>query len=155
MFRVLYARRGVGLAAPQVGLGLRLIVIDPGDGSALALINPEIVDRDEREEVDFEGCLSIPGFSGRVRRSAAVKVRTDTVDGETIELDLSGYQARIAQHEIDHLDGILYTQRMDPEEALSVKDPEAIADSIMRGLEPAKSRQPARQAAKKRSRRRR
>jgi peptide deformylase len=140
MFRVLYGLRGVGLAAPQVGLGLRAIVIDPGDGSALALINPEIVDRDEREDTDFEGCLSIPGFRGRVRRSAAVKVRTDTVEGETVELDFSGSLARIAQHEIDHLDGILYTQRMEPGDTLTVKDPDAIADSIMRGLEPARPR---------------
>jgi peptide deformylase len=135
MFRVLYRHRGVGLAAPQVGLGLRLIAVDDGDSPALALINPQIVDRDEREEVSLEGCLSIPGWRGEVSRSTAVKVRTDTVDGEQIELDFKGHLARIAQHEIDHLDGVLYPSRMDPERRLEATDPDAVADDLLKTLQ--------------------
>jgi peptide deformylase len=131
MLRVQYERRGVGLAAPQVGLALRLVVVDTGDRNPLVFINPEIVDRDEREEAASEGCLSIPGWRGEVRRSVAIKVATDTLDGERTELDFSGYLARVAQHEIDHLDGILFTERMAPSDKLEVTDPDAIADGLL------------------------
>jgi peptide deformylase len=135
MIRVLYVHRGVGLAAPQVGLGLRIITIDSGEEAPLVLINPSIVDRDEREEAASEGCLSVPGWRGAVGRSTAVKVRTDTVNGDTVELDLSGFPARIAQHELDHLDGVLFTQRMDPGATLQVVDADAVADDLARDLQ--------------------
>lgn len=135
MLRVQYEQRGVGLAAPQIGLRLRLVVIDSGDKQPLALINPRILDRDEREEVAREGCLSIPGWRGDVPRSTAVKVSTDTIRGETVEMDFSGYLARVAQHEIDHLDGVLFTDRMDPDAKLSVTDPDVVADDMLRVLE--------------------
>jgi peptide deformylase len=135
MMQVLHAEGGVGLAGPQVGLGLRIAAIDSGEDAPLVLINPSIIDRDEREATGTEGCLSVPGWRGEVRRSTAVKIRTDTVDNDTVELDLSAYLARIAQHEIDHLDGVLFTQRMDPEAKLQVIDAETLADDLVHDLE--------------------
>ena len=165
MMKALYARRGVGLAAPQVGLGLRMTVIDSGEGEPLALINPEIVDRDEREEIAPEGCLSIPGWRGEVSRAVAVKVQTETVAGESAELDFSGYLARIVQHELDHLDGVLFTGRMEPAAELMASDGELVADELtekLRRFESQESRRSAERskagspsAAKRRKRRRR
>ncbi|HKP90066.1 MAG TPA: peptide deformylase [Thermoleophilaceae bacterium] len=135
MLRVQFDRRGVGLAAPQVGLSLRLVVIDSGQDRPLVLINPRILDRDEHEEVASEGCLSIPGWHGDVSRSTRVKVATDTTDGEVVEKVFSGYLARIAQHEIDHIDGVLFTDRVAPDAKLSVTDPDLVADEMLRILE--------------------
>ncbi len=165
MMKTLYAQRGVGLAAPQVGLGLRMTVIDSGEDKPLALINPSIVDREEKEEVALEGCLSIPGWRGEVSRSTAVKVRADSVAGESIDRDFSGYLARIVQHELDHLDGVLFTSRMDPASELTVTDGEVVADELTeklkrfetqesrRSAERAKASKPS--AGKRRKRRRR
>ena len=86
MLRVQYEQRGVGLAAPQIGLGPRLVVIDAGDREPLVLINPRIIDREDKEDVAFEGCLSIPGWEGEVSRPVAVKARRLTRrNGESIE----------------------------------------------------------------------
>jgi peptide deformylase len=153
MLRVQYARRGVGLAAPQVGLGLRLAVIDAGDGEPEALINPRIVDRDEREERADEGCLSIPGWRGPVNRSTAIKVATDTVAGETVERSYSGHLARVVQHEIDHLDGVLFTSRMIPGAELYSVDADVIADDLTRVVE--REDAPAKRQTRPKAKRRR
>jgi len=100
---------GVGLAAPQVGISRRLAVVDVGDG-LVDLINPEILEA-TGEEVGVEGCLSIPGVYGEVRRAARVRVRTWTRTGESVEFEAEGLKARAIQHEIDHLDGILFIDR--------------------------------------------
>ncbi|MBE3550778.1 MAG: Peptide deformylase [Brockia lithotrophica] len=100
---------GVGLAAPQVGISRRLAVVDVGDG-LIELINPEIL-AEEGEEVGVEGCLSIPGVYGEVRRAARVRVRTWTRTGESAVIEAEGLKARAIQHEIDHLDGILFIDR--------------------------------------------
>ncbi|MBT9252942.1 MAG: peptide deformylase [Brockia lithotrophica] len=100
---------GVGLAAPQVGISRRLAVVDVGDG-LIELINPEILE-EEGEEVGVEGCLSIPGVYGEVRRAARVRVRTWTRTGESVVIEAEGLKARAIQHEIDHLDGILFIDR--------------------------------------------
>jgi peptide deformylase len=131
MLRAQHDARGVGLAAPQVGLALRLVVIDDHEGGPMALINPRILDRDEKTETGIEGCLSIPGWRAEVERSIAVKVETQTVHGEMLELDFRGHRARIAQHELDHLDGVLYTDRVAPDARLFPIDPDTTAEDTL------------------------
>jgi peptide deformylase len=105
----MYAARGVGLAAPQIGVSKRVIVVDVGEG-LWELVNPEIVSR-KGEDVDVEGCLSIPGVAGKVRRASRVVVRGWDRNGKEIEIKASGLGARALQHEIDHLDGILFIDK--------------------------------------------
>ena len=116
MFDTMYAEEGVGLAAPQVGVSERIIVIDPQQDElpAFALINPEIVEVSKETEKGEEGCLSIPGLRELVERSYRVVVRGLTPEGQRRELDVEGLPARILQHEIDHLDGILFIDRVSP-----------------------------------------
>jgi peptide deformylase len=104
------AAEGVGLAAPQIGISKRVVVIDVGDG-LIELINPEIVTM-EGEEIDTEGCLSIPGIQGDVKRAAKVQVKALDRTGKTVTYSGSGLLARAFQHEIDHLNGILFVDRM-------------------------------------------
>lgn len=105
--------RGLGLAGPQVGYGKRMICVNitPGspDGERV-YVNPEIVGR-EGEATAEEGCLSLPGVNGKVSRAAKVTVRATDLKGEAITLFADGLLARVLQHEIDHLDGVLITQR--------------------------------------------
>ena len=106
---------GVGLAAPQVGVQRRVFVFSPNEEEPVtAVINPEITLR-EGEQTDFEGCLSMPGLSYEVQRALRVVVKGRDVDGEPIEIDASEFVARILQHEIDHLDGIMFIDRIDPD----------------------------------------
>ncbi len=117
---------GIGLAAPQVHEGVRLAVIGIEDGDdserrirVLPVINPELspVGLDTAE--DWEGCLSVPNLRGRVVRPHRVQLRALDRRGNRIELDLEGYTARVAQHEIDHLDGVLFVDRMKSLETLT------------------------------------
>lgn len=116
MIETMYKAPGVGLAAPQVGANLRVIVIDvsvrqedtPG---LIQLINPEIISS-EGKQMEDEGCLSIPGFSSEVRRKSTVKVQGLDRSGKLTEIEGSGLLARAFQHEIDHIDGILYVDRL-------------------------------------------
>lgn len=101
---------GVGIAAPQVGVGRRIIVV-VHDDEAMVYINPAISFRSLRKEVGEEGCLSVPGFYGTVKRSKSVHVTAYTREGKKIKLKGEGLLARIFQHEIDHLDGVLYIDR--------------------------------------------
>jgi len=109
MTETMYDASGVGLAAPQVGVLKRVIVIDVGEG-IIALINPEIIET-SGEETDTEGCLSCPGLLGEVTRAAKVKVKGLTPDGKEVTLEGEGLLARAFQHEIDHLDGILFIDK--------------------------------------------
>ncbi|OPZ85779.1 MAG: Peptide deformylase 1 [Firmicutes bacterium ADurb.Bin419] len=109
MADTMYAEKGVGLAAPQVGVLKRLVVIDVGDG-LLELINPKIV-KTEGEVVDTEGCLSVPELVGDVSRPKKVWVEALNTKGEKIYLEGEDLLARAFCHEIDHLDGILFTSR--------------------------------------------
>ena len=113
MIDTMYHADGVGLAAPQVGILKRIVVIDVGDG-VHALINPEIL-RQSGEEIDYEGCLSIPGIRGRVKRPAHVVVRALDPDGKERKLRANGLLARAVCHETDHLDGILFIDKVLPE----------------------------------------
>ncbi|MDQ3548581.1 MAG: peptide deformylase [Chloroflexota bacterium] len=120
MFATLMDASGVGLAAPQVGIYKRLIVVylpagyDNEDDPeiSLALVNPEI-QRAGGRNVEAEGCLSFPDLYGDVQRYANVTVRTQDIDGNTLKIKARGLLARVLQHEIDHLDGILYFDRME------------------------------------------
>ena len=107
MAETLYAAEGrAGLAAPQVGILRRVIVLDCGDG-LIELINPEIIEA-TGEQTGPEGCLSYPGYHGTVKRAAQVKLRSQDRDGNSREFTGQGYLARCFQHEIDHLNGVLY-----------------------------------------------
>jgi peptide deformylase len=114
MFDTMYAEEGVGLAAPQVGVGERVIVIDPRDEAIepFALINPEIVQLGEEVVRDEEGCLSIPGLKEIVERPASVRIEAIGIAGEPVLIEAAGLLARILQHEIDHLEGVLFIDRV-------------------------------------------
>jgi peptide deformylase len=115
MVETMYAAPGVGLAAPQVGAELRLAVVDVSVGEDPAmlkvLVNPEVVRR-EGAEADVEGCLSLPGINDKVDRPLAITVRAQDLEGRPIEFSAEGYMARAVCHEIDHLDGILFTDHL-------------------------------------------
>lgn len=110
MVDTMYENEGVGLAAPQIGILRRLVVIDVGEG-VIKLINPEII-REEGEELDVEGCLSVPNRAGTVKRPERVKVRYLDESGQEKTIEAKGLLSRALCHEIDHLDGILYIDKM-------------------------------------------
>ncbi|MDQ6679181.1 MAG: peptide deformylase [Acidobacteriota bacterium] len=118
MFETMYHAKGVGLAAPQVGVSQKLTVIDCGRGededpAPIVLINPEIV-RKEGKQVGEEGCLSIPGFREDVRRAKTATVRAQNAKGEFFEVTGEDLLARAMQHEIDHLYGKLFLSHLSP-----------------------------------------
>jgi peptide deformylase len=110
MAETMYEADGAGLAAVQVGVLKRCVVIDVGEG-LVELINPEIVEA-EGEMINAEGCLSVPGRRGTVKRPERVLVRAQDRDGNPVELRGEGFLAIAVSHELDHLDGILYTDKM-------------------------------------------
>ena len=117
MFDLMYAAGGVGLAAPQVGVNARLMVFNPsGDaartGDEVALANPRIVAASAELEVGDEGCLSFPGMGGPVARHAWVEVAGLDLEGRAISRAYAGWDARVFQHEYDHLDGVVYVDRL-------------------------------------------
>ena len=135
MFETMRAAPGVGLAAPQIGESLRLVVVEyteDEDENAkpkkYVLVNPEIIRRSEEMVTDIEGCLSLPGLAGMVERHEAVTVKAKNRFGKPLKIEADGWLARIFQHEIDHLDGVLYIDRAEevfeptPEEAEKIKD---------------------------------
>lgn len=123
MVETMRAAPGVGLAAPQVAVSQRVIVVEyasePGDGDArepappklYRLVNPEIVKASAEKVTGVEGCLSIPGYLGEVERHEAVTIKGMNVQGKPIRIKATGWLARIFQHEIDHLDGVLFIDR--------------------------------------------
>jgi len=110
MLKMMYESDGVGLAAPQIGISKRIIVVDPDpydpDSEPKAFINPEIVERSGEAQAD-EGCLSVPDIRGTVERSGNVTVEALNLDGEKVRIEATDLLARIFQHEIDHLNGVL------------------------------------------------
>ena len=110
----MYDEVGIGLAAPQVGISLRLIVVgDEGDREARALINPVITEQGNQVTAE-EGCLSVPGIFAPVTRAEWVRVEAQDAEGKPVAIDARGLGARVLQHEIDHLDGVLFIDRLDP-----------------------------------------
>jgi peptide deformylase len=124
MAETMYQANGVGLAAPQVGILKRLVVIDVGDG-LLKLVNPEIIDQ-ERAQQDVEGCLSIPRVTGEVIRPARVRVKALNEKGEEIILEGTDLLARAFCHEIDHLDGILFIDKVVPGTLIEYEEEESV-----------------------------
>ena len=124
MFETMGASHGVGLAAPQIALSIRVFVAEFEDHK-VAMVNPEII-KAEGEDRGTEGCLSIPGFVGdNIRRATRVVVKGQDARGKAIRVRAEGWLARILQHEIDHLDGILFLDRLDsPEDLREVTEAE-------------------------------
>ena len=123
MIDTMRAANGVGLAAPQIGLNIRLIVFEiPASRQTASdretpigpqvLINPRIVQFSEEVELEWEGCLSIPGLKGEVPRYSSIEYGAIDSEGNILKRDAFGFHARVVQHELDHLDGILYPERM-------------------------------------------
>jgi peptide deformylase len=112
LFETMYAARGIGLAAPQVGSDARIAVIDVDGTAPFAIVNPEIIDRSDEEVRDEEGCLSIPDVYADVSRPLRVVVRALDRDGKEFEIAADGLLARCLQHEIDHLDGRLFIDHL-------------------------------------------
>ena len=124
MFELMYEARGVGLAANQVDVPLRLFVVnlksDPADGDELVFINP-VISRPKGSDEAEEGCLSLPGLYGQVKRSKQVRVNAYDLDGREINAEIDGLLARVVQHETDHLDGVMFTDRMSTTGQLAVQ----------------------------------
>lgn len=125
MIDTMRAAQGVGLAGPQVAEGLRLLVVelpeeedDPLAGKPFALVNPEIIEASETVEEGQEGCLSIPGYIGDVWRHVEITVQGRNEWGKPKTIRASNFLARVLQHEIDHLDGILYIDRLESKDKL-------------------------------------
>lgn len=116
MFETMYDAEGVGLAAPQVGVGKRVLVIDVREEGQerFALVNPQLTEASKQREKGEEGCLSIPGVSAGVERPARVVVEGLNEDGRPVRVEADGLLARALQHEIDHLDGVLFIDRLAP-----------------------------------------
>ena len=113
MIRIMKQAYGVGLAAPQVGVLSRIFVMAPEGMKPVALFNP-VITKSEGEQIGQEGCLSIPGLYGDVVRAQYVEVEAYDRKGRSFTYELEGLPARVAQHEIDHLDGILFVDKVDP-----------------------------------------
>ncbi len=112
MIDTMYAEKGAGLAAPQIGISKRVFVADTQDGP-IAIINPHIINHSKKTVKTEEGCLSIPGVFDEVIRYSEVTVQGLTADGSPIEFTAKGFFARVIQHEIDHLDGVLFVDRIE------------------------------------------
>ena len=112
MAATMWEADGVGIAAPQIGESVRIVIITSGR-EAVPLINPRILYRSLRRETLEEGCLSVPGFYGSVKRAWSIHVTAYTRAGKKIKFKAEGLPARIVQHEIDHINGILYIDRAD------------------------------------------
>lgn len=121
MHTTMMQRNGVGIAAPQVYVSKRVIIVasrpnlrypDAPEMDAVVMVNPEILEKSELRVLGEEGCLSVPDERGQVVRAETIKVRYLTLQGQKIEMIYTGFPARIVQHEVDHLDGVLFTQRI-------------------------------------------
>ena len=121
MHATMLERNGVGIAAPQVYISKRVIIVAsrsnpryPGapEMDAVVMVNPEILEFSQATCLGEEGCLSVPNERGQVERAQVVKVRYYTLQGEVVETTFEGFPARIVQHEVDHLDGVLFVERM-------------------------------------------
>ena len=120
MFETMYAANGVGLAAPQVGVGKRVFVIDVGDGEPFALVNPVLV-KGWREIEDSEGCLSVPGVYLPVKRYEKVKFSGRNEKDRAVTIEATGFLARALQHELDHLDGKVFVDLVEDKLTLNAE----------------------------------
>ena len=136
MFDIMYESRGVGLAANQVALPYRMFVVnatgDPESGEELVFLNP-VLSRPRGTAVQEEGCLSLPGLRADVRRPQRVVIEAWSLDGQPIRIDLDGFLARVVQHEFDHLEGRLFTDRLPDAAGLEVKRDLELLEDIYHG----------------------
>ena len=117
MAKAMYEAPGIGLAAPQIGVLKRVIIYDLEDeGRVVALCNPVVIEYGEDRETDGEGCLSLPGITVEVERASTCICEAQTLKGGKVRIEAEGLHARVLQHEIDHLDGVLIIDRATPEE---------------------------------------
>lgn len=126
MFRIMYDEPGIGLAAPQVGINLRLMVYnESGDRKRwldeVVMVNPKIVEYSEGKDTEIEACLSFPDMSGEVVRPKWIKVEALNMKGKKIKRKFTGWEARLFQHEYDHLDGVVYIDRLNEEERSKIQ----------------------------------
>ena len=136
MVETMYEAPGVGLAAPQVGVQKRLFVYDIGEGPQ-TLVNPVLVEGDG-EWVFDEGCLSVPGLSWEIVRPKQVHLTGHDLDGNQVDIEADEYLARVFQHEMDHLDGILLLERLDEDQAKEAK--RLVRELMLTGRAPAQER---------------
>ncbi|MBN1257206.1 MAG: peptide deformylase [Planctomycetes bacterium] len=136
MLDTMYDEGGVGLAAPQIGINKRVIVIDTSRdrNQPECYVNPEITLRSGKSLAD-EGCLSVPGITAEVERAEHVEVIAQNLDGEELEISADGLAARAFQHEIDHLDGILFIDKLDTAERFRVRDQIANLEEVYKSAE--------------------
>jgi peptide deformylase len=133
MAAILYAAEGrAGLAAPQVGVAQKVVVIDCGNG-LVELVNPEILER-RGEQTGPEACLSFPGYTGIVKRANSVKVKSATRDQREILITAEGFAARCLQHEIDHLNGILYIDHLQDDQLFNDRTGEQVGRAQLKQL---------------------
>lgn len=133
MLETMYASQGVGLAAPQVGISQRVIVVDIGEGP-IRVVNPRLTLLGDEEELATEGCLSIPGVVGDVWRSLRISVRGLDEQGRPLKLQAEGFLARAFQHEVDHLDGVLFVDKASDVRPVTTEDePEEPAEDLEEG----------------------
>ncbi|HEY94993.1 MAG TPA: peptide deformylase [Dehalococcoidia bacterium] len=128
MLETMHDAPGVGLAAPQVGVPLRVIVIGIPEQEDFALINPEVV-KTKGERVVSEGCLSIPGYVGQLKRAESVTVKGRDPSGKEVRIKAEELLAQALEHEIDHVNGILYTDRLEREEDLKKIEPKDVKEA--------------------------
>lgn len=123
MVETMQSVQGVGLAAPQVGESVRMVIVDfdPENGDPRVLVNPVIVKRSGRKELKQEGCLSFPGLQTQIKRSPKVHCEAQNLDGEVVEYEAQGLAARAIQHELDHLDGMLFVDKAGPSDKQSLE----------------------------------
>ena len=118
MFDTMYHAEGIGLAGPQVGVSRRILVVDVKNDDESrhvhALVNPVVVEASRKQDKASEGCLSIPGLEENVTRAVRVTVEALSLDGDPVRIEADGLLARALQHEVDHLDGVLFIDRLSP-----------------------------------------
>ena len=129
MFTTMYAARGIGLAAPQVGVRKRLFVYDAPESCGRGVILNPVITESDGTWIFEEGCLSVPGYSWEIRRPRRVALTGVDLDGNEVTVEADDLFARLIQHEIDHLDGVLLTERLDPDQRRT-----ALAELRRRGL---------------------
>ena len=129
MVETMQQTKGVGLAAPQVGVSLRVVVLQKPGEEPIAIINPEIVKRAGEQEVT-EGCLSIPGYAGEIKRSVSVTVKGRDRQGKTIRIKAIGLMAQALEHELDHLNGVLYIDHIEGQDKLHKVETETEAGEM-------------------------
>jgi peptide deformylase len=123
MIETMHSASGIGLAAPQVGVSLRVIVIGIPEEEDIVLINPQVVRR-KGERLVNEGCLSVPGYIGQIKRAESVRAKGQSLDGKEVRIKADGLLAQALEHEIDHLNGVLYIDYLESMDDLRKIEPQ-------------------------------